>query len=173
MTREEAKEKLYIEWQNFLENNIDYAGVSEAYKMAFKALDQELCEDAISREDALLALTGEWTESRDELISKFIRRIKKLPSVTPAEKPNMWIPVSKPPEEDGNYIVTYEKGYAEDYGFDIVGFAPFEVGSGFGIWQEHFDNYTLGSLGSDWVDIPVLAWMPLPESYKAEGSDKE
>ena len=41
MTREEAKEKLYMEWQKFLENNIDYAGISEAYKMAFKALEEQ------------------------------------------------------------------------------------------------------------------------------------
>lgn len=41
MTNKEAKEKLYMEWQKFLENNIDYAGISEAYKMAFNALDQE------------------------------------------------------------------------------------------------------------------------------------
>lgn len=41
MTNKEAKEKLYLEWQKFLEDNIDYAGVSEAYKMAFKALEQE------------------------------------------------------------------------------------------------------------------------------------
>lgn len=41
MTNKEAKEKLYMEWQKFLENNIDYAGISEAYKMAFKALEQE------------------------------------------------------------------------------------------------------------------------------------
>jgi lipopolysaccharide biosynthesis regulator YciM len=40
MTNKEAKEKLYMEWQRFLENNIDYAGISEAYKMAFKALEQ-------------------------------------------------------------------------------------------------------------------------------------
>lgn len=40
-------------------------------------------EDCISREDALMALTGEWTESRDELIPKFISRIKVLPSVEP------------------------------------------------------------------------------------------
>ncbi len=41
MTNEEAKEKLYMEWQKFLENNIDYAGISEAYQIAFKALEQE------------------------------------------------------------------------------------------------------------------------------------
>jgi hypothetical protein len=42
MTIEVAKEKLYTEWQKFLEDNIDYAGVSEAYKMAFKALEQNV-----------------------------------------------------------------------------------------------------------------------------------
>lgn len=41
MTNKEAKDKLYLQWQAFLEDNIDYAGVSEAYKMAFKALEQE------------------------------------------------------------------------------------------------------------------------------------
>ena len=41
MTYKEAKEKLYIEWQKFLEDNIDYAGISDAYKTAFKALEQE------------------------------------------------------------------------------------------------------------------------------------
>lgn len=41
MTNKEAKEKLYMEWQKFLEDNIDYAGISEAYKTAFKALEKE------------------------------------------------------------------------------------------------------------------------------------
>lgn len=50
MTNKEAKEKLYMEWQKFLENNIDYAGISEAYKMAFKALEQELILDRIRAE---------------------------------------------------------------------------------------------------------------------------
>lgn len=39
MTNKEAKEKLYMEWQKFLEDNIDYAGISEAYKTAFRALE--------------------------------------------------------------------------------------------------------------------------------------
>lgn len=50
MTREEAKEKLYREWQRFLEDNIDYSGISEAYKMAFKSLEQEPVLDKIKAE---------------------------------------------------------------------------------------------------------------------------
>lgn len=91
------------------------------------------------------------------------KRLKALPS---AEPEMQWIPVTERlPEADGEYLVTYEKGYAEDYGFDLVSIAPFEVDcEGFGIWLEDFDH-TLGSLGSDWVDIPVTAWMPLPKPY--------
>ena len=85
-----------------------------------------------------------------------------------------WIPCSERlPEEDGDYLVTYEKGYAEDYGFDLIGIAPFEVDcEGFGIWQEQFDHHTLGSLGSEWVDIKVTAWMPLPEPYAGRRTDE-
>ena len=49
MTNKEAKEKLYMEWQKFLEENIDYAGISEAYKMAFKALEQEPMTDVLDK----------------------------------------------------------------------------------------------------------------------------
>ena len=51
----------------------------------------EPCEDAISREDALMALTGEWTELTDEIIHHFIKRIKKLPPVNPQLKIGHWI----------------------------------------------------------------------------------
>lgn len=40
MTTEQAKKILYKQWQEFLENNLDYAGVSDAYKMAFEALER-------------------------------------------------------------------------------------------------------------------------------------
>ena len=82
-----------------------------------------------------------------------------------------WIPVTERlPEEDGEYLVTFESGYAEDYGLDPIGIAPFEVDcEGFGIWQERFHPVrSLGSVGSDWVDIPVTAWRPLPEAYTEE-----
>lgn len=55
-----------------------------------KATIAEPCEDCISREDALMALTGEWAEPTDEIIHRFVKRIKNLPSVTPAEKTGRW-----------------------------------------------------------------------------------
>lgn len=91
-------------------------------------------------------------------------------SVLKKQEQDRWIPVTEAlPEEDGEYLVTYESGYAEDYGFDPIGIAPFEADcEGFGIWQESFDPVSLGSLGSDWVDIQVTAWRPLPEAFEAE-----
>lgn len=44
MTNEEASKIIYKEWQNFLEHNIDYAGISEAYKLAIKALQHPQCQ---------------------------------------------------------------------------------------------------------------------------------
>lgn len=60
--------------------------ILNALDMAIKALEQEPCEDAISREDALMALTGGWTELTDEVIHRFIKRIKALSPVKPQPK---------------------------------------------------------------------------------------
>ena len=98
-----------------------------------------------------------------EAVDMAISAVKK-------QEQDRWIPVTeRPPEEDGMYLVTFESGYAEDYGLDPIGIAPFEVDcEGFGIWQESFHPVSLGSLGSEWVDIPVTAWRPLPEAFEVE-----
>ena len=107
MTNKEAKEKLYVEWQKFLEDNIDYAGVSEAYKMAFKALAQQSCEDTISRKalkhklqehhDFLVNTYGGFSnlpqndKTRVDEISNCIAMVVNEPSVKPQEKIGHWI----------------------------------------------------------------------------------
>ena len=48
-----------------------------------------------------MALTGEWTELTDEIIHRFIKRIKTLPSVTPVEKTGRWIPVTEKLQKSG------------------------------------------------------------------------
>lgn len=70
MTNKEAKEKLYMEWQKFLENNIDYAGISEAYKMAFKALEQE------SKTEKVIKTCNATPEER-ESVDAYIKSISK------------------------------------------------------------------------------------------------
>lgn len=90
MTNQEAKKKLYMEWQKFLEDNIDYAGISDAYKTAFKALDQEPCEDAISRQAVLDCFTATKLKKFDFILHAR-EEIKKLPPVTPQPKMGKWI----------------------------------------------------------------------------------
>lgn len=43
---------MYLKWQAFLEHNLDYDGTSDAYKMAFKALEQMDVLDKIRAEIA-------------------------------------------------------------------------------------------------------------------------
>ena len=56
--------------------------IREAYD---KLKNQAPCEDAISREDALMCLTGEIkeTDTIETIIARFVRRIRKLPPVNP------------------------------------------------------------------------------------------
>jgi len=82
MTNKEAKEKLYMEWQKFLENNIDYVGISEAYKMAFKALEQEPCENAVSRQ-AVLDLAKKGVLVSNGNYKSVCKAINELPPVNP------------------------------------------------------------------------------------------
>ncbi len=57
-----------------------------------EALKQEPCEDCVSREQALLTLTGKnlSTKSTGELIALFNKRIKALPPVKPAQRKGKW-----------------------------------------------------------------------------------
>lgn len=79
--------KYDTETENFLVYRHKYTGdeIHIERPIPLYRLEQEPCEDAISREDALLCLTGEYLENYayDELIAKFARRIKALPSSQP------------------------------------------------------------------------------------------
>ena len=95
MTKEEAKKIIFNQWQSFLEHNIDYGGISEAYKMAIKALEQQPCEDCISREAVIEVLDkyiekAQSTGTKDDFISFQELVVKQLPSVTPHPKMGRW-----------------------------------------------------------------------------------
>ena len=146
MTNKEAKEKLYMEWQKFLEDNIDYAGISEAYKTAFKALEQEPCDDTISRQEAIDAFSmfAEYESNRTN--AEWVDRIRVvLSSLPPVQSISRWISVSERlPEENGYYLTTtmYHEVYC-DY------------------WEEERFNRTEA----------VIAWMPLPKPYDPQESE--
>lgn len=77
MTTERAKEILYDEWQGFLENNLDYAGISEAYKMALNALDQMSKIEDIKAEISELS-DHEWIDARTQRIHTWEGMKKKV-----------------------------------------------------------------------------------------------
>lgn len=70
----------------------------KAMEMAIKALEQEPCEDAVSRQ----AVLDKMKERDEELSSICPRDIRELPSVTPQPKTGHWI-VGKYTEDDIRY----------------------------------------------------------------------
>lgn len=82
MTREEAL--------NILHNaSVYHPGYLDALNMAIKALEQEPCTDAISRQAVLNLAKFDGRDGLGSIIHAF--DVEQLPSVTPAEKVGRWI----------------------------------------------------------------------------------
>ena len=184
MTRKEA-----LKWLKTFKGRYGVNELEDAVDTAIKALEQKPCEDAISREDALMCMTGEYLDDMqynpEDIISKHIRRIKALPSVQPKKKTGHWIPVSeKLPEKNGWYQCTvivnarpktmelfYKNGrWLDNRRIDM--FNAYDI-YGYGCTKEkHKLSYQELISEFDWTEN-VIACMPLPEPYKAESEDKE
>ena len=72
-----------------------------------------------------------------------------------------WILVeNRLPEEDGLYLVYTKLSPDEDYE-PLV--ANYDVCAGaFGEWESFYDPVTFGFIGSDFYEMDVIAWMPIP-----------
>lgn len=68
--------------------------VKEALDTAVKVLEQQICEDCISRQAVIKLLSYDWA---NRPAHKAVESIRNLPSVTPKEKTGKWI-------EDANKI---------------------------------------------------------------------
>ena len=138
-----------------------YKGDSRAIKEAIKTLEQEPCEDAISKSDVfeilgnLMSIPYDFDRQINEKdVSESMDEIKALPSVILARKKEEWIPCSEKLPKPNELVDNVRKYYLiqDEYGDMYVA------------------RYTIGG----WISIDsilqdnVVAWMPLPEPNKAE-----
>ena len=149
MTREEAINfgEMFLEVNKDSKNSNTY----EFVEMAIKALEQEPCEDAISRQDVLeLAKKGVLISNGNH--KSVCNAINELPSVTSQQR---WIPVNERLPRDGSWNI-FTDGTTisvERYKADAI---------------DHF--YPNGR----WFSLDeTIAWMPLPEPYKAESKEEQ
>lgn len=147
MNREEALK----DWLPIIRQKVKGTEVyEEALEMAIEALEQEPCDDCISREKALKALMDEWTEYDSELMDYLIEKVRKLPSVT--AQPNKWIPVETALPEDHKDVLIYLSS-------DQICI---------GCYNSHrlpFSNNVIGwgaNYAHNWCSKDVVAWMQLP-----------
>ena len=142
MTREEAIEALTSKDVHNSDKML------EALDMAVKALEQEPCEDCVSRE-AVINITWQDPTYTDPLnvLTEVRDKVKALPPVTPTQR---WIPVSERLPELGEAVLTYHE---DD--------------------EEYQINWVTDDETVEWFYENPIAWMPLPKPYKAESEDKE
>ena len=139
----------------------DYTGV------AIQALEQE-CEDAVSRQAVLDIVRFEenWLSDAksnnadtDIAFSGIRTQVAKLPSVTPARKKEEWISCDEKLPKPNELVDNVRKYYL--------------------IQDEYGDMYVARYTSDEWISIDsilqdnIVAWMPLPEPYKAEMEKEE
>lgn len=141
--------------------------VYEEHKLILELLEQEPCEDAISRAEALQTINNmDIPEDMSvfEIKSHIGVEIGTLPPVQPKPKTGHWIPASeKLPKTSGVYRVT--RYYPNDANPRYIVDACYFDGSD--TWYN--DNRI--NHGRAYADN-VIAWQENPEPYKPQESEK-
>lgn len=128
--------------------------LNEVLNLAIKALEQQPCDDCVSRKKVIKAIDKHTFNTDDGLcLDEDITIIlEEIPPATPTQR---WIPVSERlPEKMGTYLVTLE--YKEH-------------GKGITTLWYHGERFGWDLRVAD----VVIAWQPLPEPYKAETESEE
>ena len=141
---------------------------------------EQTMSDLIRRQDAELILAREMYATSLKAGCDPVSPMDFLPEARAwlSDAPAIcgWIPVTERlPESSGAYLVRPSDGALEDYSdLDAVMIIPYEADAeAFGWWTERFDPVSLGCIGSDFYEVEVIAWMPLPEPYKYEEADDD
>ena len=160
MTREEAIEYFKFHRKIFCEDylkicpkdSIAYQATlkeKEFYDMAIKALEQEPCEDAVSRAEVIDELNrlGRNAFKDDTDYDNFFAFVDSLPSVTPQEP--RWIPVTERLPEERHSVLVW---------------CPVRKN----IYCACYEEKQWWIFGAYWEKITeeIIAWQPLPKSYK-------
>lgn len=158
-----TKEEKIAELINIRDNFNYTLAPREVFDEAIKALEQQPCDDCVSRAEMLKYqqyLRGKMSNEENHKLWEFI---KALPPVTPTQK---WIPVSERlPKESGNYLLY---GKVVDYEENCVFIGEYDSDyEKFGYKEDIYDSETLGFLDSEFCEYSkVIAWQPLPKSYE-------
>jgi len=145
--------------------------IREAKNMAIKALEQEPCEDCISRQatvERLCKVAEFMNEKRNGLGSPYVMAAlfiqdnkDEFPSVTPKPKTSTWNHGT--PDVIDEYIITVRERWGKDEEWEYETLGAWYTQDG---WELSYDL----DEGQEWE---IIAWVPFPEPYKAESEDKE
>ncbi|MCR4999162.1 MAG: hypothetical protein K6A05_04895 [Lachnospiraceae bacterium] len=119
-----------------------------------KALEQEPCEDCISREQVISGIDryidkAQSTGTRDDFISFQELVVKQLPPVTPTQR---WIPVkTRLPQNRGTYLVTVDEFVEQPPSVEML---------------EYSKEKGFHDVGGMEYGALVIAWAEVPEPYK-------
>jgi hypothetical protein len=153
-------------------------------KQIKEALEQELCNDCISRQAVKEQMIKYGFHAPDMTVTEFV---EDLPPVTPQPK-TRWIPVSKKLPKRNNewylctvnlsnfHLVTMDLYFKNGKWLDnrrIDMFNCYEIyGYGFGkSIERHKLDYSELLEDFDWTER-VVAWMPLPEPFDPQESER-
>lgn len=186
MTNKQAQ--ITINSIKFMLDHAQYSDdVEEALNMAISALTakpeqsiaqeryEDLCEyfkDCSDQGRSVLNDRKEFKSWLDRIkwhvmeCDKLGRELEKLKTAQPEQR---WIPCSERiPEEYGEYLISWTTSQSKRQFIEIC---ECEVTSEYDYEHERFEcEWLLDDYITNYPDVTVIAWMPLPEPYK-EGTD--
>jgi hypothetical protein len=163
MTKEEALERIRIKLDEAVDdaevmNNEDY----EMLQFCEQILSAKPCEDAVSRQDLYNALYERFhnedspnntTEVRFGAVRNFV---KDFPSVIYTQR---WIPVNERLPKIGSTVLIQFVNSSNGISMDDYGSCELS-------WLRDGELWLTNS--GTFKESEILAWMPLPQSYKAK-----